>query len=257
MSGEINDKVATAGQPSQPAAAARAADEVRKQPELSEKIVLTKLSDIEKTPLTWSSAEIQSQLPTDILLITANDNEFDACCLYMTEVRIGFNVTLGLVYFGRFDYGNNQYVKVALIQCDQGFGQPQIAVTNGATTVHPKVILFVGICATLRPEKAKLGHVVISRKLTTYDDKRLNKDGTTLYHDVKTNVSKNMAKLFLHANRRSWKPPLKDPSSLEVKVHRDAVMLSGSELVDNLERREQLARDFPDALGLEMEGKGK
>jgi hypothetical protein len=33
-----------------------------------------------------------------------------------------------------------------------------------------------------------------------------------------------------------WKPPLKDPKSLDVEVHHDAVMLSGSDLFNNRER---------------------
>jgi nucleoside phosphorylase len=65
-----------------------------------------------------------------------------------------------------------------------------------------------------------------------------------------------MSRLILHA-ADGWEPPLKDQSSLKVEVHRDAVMLSGPELVDNRERREELAEYFRDALGLEMEGAGR
>jgi hypothetical protein len=42
-----------------------------------------------------------------------------------------------------------------------------------------------------------------------------------------------MARLILNA-AHGWKPPLKDPKSLDVEVHHDAVMLSGSDLVNKL-----------------------
>ncbi|CAB4011195.1 5 -methylthioadenosine S-adenosylhomocysteine nucleosidase-like isoform X16 [Paramuricea clavata] len=53
-----------------------------------------------------------------------------------------------------------------------------------------------------------------------------------------------------------WAPPLRDRNSLKVEVHRVAVMLSGPDLVDNLERRQELLNYFREALGLEMEGAG-
>ncbi|CAB3993156.1 5 -methylthioadenosine S-adenosylhomocysteine nucleosidase-like isoform X16 [Paramuricea clavata] len=177
----------------------------------------------------------QSQLPTEILLITANDHEFAACYSYMKNVQRGWHDTLGMVDFGQFD---DEKPRVALMKCPQGPTEAVIAVKNAAEILYPKVVLFVGICATLKPAKAKLGDVVISAKLATY-----------------ANVSRYMARRILSA-ADGWKPPLQDQSSLKVDVHRDAVMLSGPELVDNLERRQELSNNFQEALGLEMEGAG-
>jgi hypothetical protein len=52
----------------------------------------------------WSSKQIQDQLPTDILLLTANDHEFNACYWYMKHVRLSRYKRQGniLVYFGQF-----------------------------------------------------------------------------------------------------------------------------------------------------------
>ena len=190
ISSESNDQAATTEQPPQPS---------KPSPPPKLNIVLSKNSDIVKDPLDWSSAEIQSQLPTDVLLITANDNEFNACYSYMKDVRKSYDEKPGYVYFGRFVYENNQYVKVALMKCNLGPGKAQTAVRNGASFLKPKVILFVGICGTLRPEKAKLGDVVIFYKLETYGEKKVNADGTIQHHNIKTNVGKNMAQLILYA----------------------------------------------------------
>ena len=223
-------------------------------PELN--FTLPTASDFDSKPYGWLRNEIQSQLPTDILLITANDHEFNACYSYMKHVQRGFCKKLAYVDFGRFGDQNNPNVKVALMKCAQGPAAAQIAVKNASEMLYPKVVLFVGICASMKSEKAKLGDVVISAKLENYDDKKVNADGKIEYHGAKPDVSRNMARLILNA-ADGWKPPLKNPKSLDVKVHHDAVMLSGSDLVDNRERRQKLADYFRDALGLEMEGAGR
>ena len=223
-------------------------------PELN--ITLPTASDFDSEPYDCSSNEIQSQLPTDILLLTANDHEFNACYSFMKHVRRGYSAKLGMVDFGRFGDQKDPNVRVALMKCWQGPAAALIAVRNVAEILHPKVVLFVGICASMERAKAKLGDVVISAQLTTYDDKKFKADGKVVYSGTKPNVSRNMAHLILNA-AHGWKPPLKDPKSLDVEVHHDAVMLSGSDLVNNRERRQELLDSFPDALGLEMEGAGR
>ena len=229
-------------------------DRIAPPPELN--ITLPTARDFDSKPYDCSSNEIRSQLPTDILLLTANDHEFNACYSYMKPVQRGYSTKLGMVYFGRFGDQNNSNVKVALMKSWQGPTEAVIAVTNAAEILNPKVVLFVGICASMERAKAKLGDVVISAKLATYDDKKVKADGTVEYRGTKPDVSRNMARLILNA-AHGWKPPLEDPKRLDVKVHHDAVMLSGSDLVNNRERRQELLNSFPDALGLEMEGAGR
>ena len=59
-------------------------------------------------------------------------------------------------------------------------------------------------------------------------------DGTEELRGFKTHVSKNMGQLIPFAVD-GWEPPLNEPESLDVEVHRQAVMLSGPELMNNLE----------------------
>ena len=225
-------------------------DSVAVPPKLN--FTLPTRKEIGKNRYGWSSAEIQSQVRTEILLITANDHEFDACYSYMKHVQRSWHDSLGMVDFGQF----GDSVRVSLMKCAQGPAAALIAVKNAAEILHPKVVLFVGICASMKPAKAKFGDVVISAKLATYADKKVRADGTVEYRGTKANVSRYMARLILHA-ADGWEPPLQDQSSLKVEVHRDAVMLSGPELIDNLERRQKLLNHFRDALGLEMEGAGR
>ncbi|CAB4045323.1 5 -methylthioadenosine S-adenosylhomocysteine nucleosidase-like isoform X16, partial [Paramuricea clavata] len=207
-------------------------------------------SDFNNKRYDWSNAEIQSQLPTDILLITENDHASNACYSYMKPDRRGdcFEKLHRCVDFGQFGVNGDQ--KVALMKCELGSNKEDFsAVTNAAEILKPKVVLFVGICASMKTEKVKLGDVIVSAKLGT-NDRKVMPDGTVYYSGAK--VSENMARLILSA-ADGWKPPLKDPSSLNVEVHRDAVMLSGSNEVDNRKRRQDLVSYCQEALGLEME----
>jgi hypothetical protein len=65
-----------------------------------------------------------------------------------------------------------------------------------------------------------------------------------------------MGKL-IPAAHHGWQPPLQEPSSFEVRVQHEYAMLSGPEVVNNHERRQQLLHYCPDAIGIEMEGQGK
>ncbi|CAB4035173.1 Retrovirus-related Pol poly from transposon gypsy [Paramuricea clavata] len=208
-------------------------------------------SDFNNKPHDWSSAEIQSQLPTYILLITANDHEFNACYSYMTHVERGYCEELHrCVYFGQFGDKGDQNVKVALLKCQLGSDEGRLALKDAAEILKPKKVFFVGTCASKKPKKTKLGDVVVSAKLGTYD-RKVMPDGTVNYRGAK--VNETMARLILHA-ADGWKPPLKDQSSLKVKVYRDAVVLDGSDLVNSCERQQDLVDYFPDAFGLEMKG---
>ncbi len=201
----------------------------------------------------WSSKVIQSQLPVDILLVTATDHEFYSCHSYMKNVKRSLCPKLGrMVDFGEF---GDENVKVALIRCEMGPLPALMAVKTATENLMPRVVLFVGICASVNRAKAKLGDVVISAKLATYASKKVTRDGTPELRGVKVNVSTKMARLILSA-ADNWQPPLKDPSTINVEIHRQAVMLSGPELVDNDDRRRELLEYFRDAVGLEMEGEG-
>ena len=129
----------------------------------------------------WSNNVIQSQLPTDVLLIATEDDAFNACYSYMNDVCRSYCTELGYVDFGQFGDG----VLVALMKCAQGQTAALIAVKNAAEVLNPRVVLFVGTCASTKPEKAKLGDVLISWKLATLGDKIILADSTLAYCGVK------------------------------------------------------------------------
>ncbi|CAB4037490.1 5 -methylthioadenosine S-adenosylhomocysteine nucleosidase [Paramuricea clavata] len=104
----------------------------------------------------WGSKKIQSRLPTDILLLTVNDNEFEACFRYVGKDGPFFRSTNDgrEFWFGQFDAEkDDKYTKVALIKTAMGKTETLIAVMFVAEMLEPKLVLSVGICATMKPDK--------------------------------------------------------------------------------------------------------
>ncbi|XP_078366414.1 NLR family CARD domain-containing protein 4-like isoform X2 [Oculina patagonica] len=198
-----------------------------------------------------------TNLPVEFLLVSVKNCEFIACYMQLKDpFRCWFD-GVGYVYFGDMPAGQEKKVKVALIRCYKGStgpGSSLITVKNAVTKVRPKGVISVGTCSGLNPEKTKLGDVVVSAKLTTYASKIVNstEEQST---GMRSYVSRHFLDLIKHAGD-GWEAPLKNPEAREVKVHCDGEVLSGPEQVGAGWRREELAKSYPLATAIEMEGEG-
>lgn len=54
-----------------------------------------------------------------------------------------------------------------------------------------------------------------------------------------------------------WKPPLKDPKALEVKIHRGTILSGPLEVIDSPKHFKALIDRFPESVAMEEEGEGK
>ena len=200
-------------------------------------VTLNKLRDLPKKTRRWSN----DHSPVDILLLTVDNCEFLACYYYLSNPFKSYEKSIGYVYFGQMAEGEDESLKVALVKCSKGSSDPggsQNVSKNAVTLLRPKATFSVGFCNSLNPEKAKLGDVVISSKLTT--------------DSYKTPVSRDVGNLVRYA-ADGWEAPLENPEAQEVKVHSDGEILSSSDLI-GAEQQRQL---YPEAIAVEMEGKGE
>ena len=224
------------------------------------KVSPPKPGDLRVAGLKWEDVD----LPIDILLLTAKECEFLSCVKYLSGRFKSFKSGLGNVYFGKIGNGDEN-LKIAVIQCDKGSGGPQgsgLVVSTGIRELKPKAVICVGYCAGLQETKAglqatkvKFGDVIISAKLATYASIKITED-KIIERGVQVPASRRLSDVIKSANF-GWKAPLKNPKELDVKVHKDALLLSGPEVVSNDKRRAELLERFPDAMGVEMEGEGK
>ncbi|XP_078366412.1 NLR family CARD domain-containing protein 4-like isoform X3 [Oculina patagonica] len=198
-----------------------------------------------------------TNLPVEFLLVTVKNCEFIACYMQLKDPFRTWFDGVGYVYFGDMCAGQEEKVRVALIRCNKGStgpGSSLITVKNAVTKLRPKGVISVGTCSGLNPEKTKLGDIVVSAKLTTYASKIVTSTGEQST-GMRSYVSRHFLDLIKHAGD-GWEAPLKNPETREVKIHCDGEFLSGPEQVSAGWRREELAKNYPLASAIEMEGEG-
>ena len=191
-----------------------------------------------------------ANLPVDVLLLTVKNCEFLACYNELQDPYKCWFDGLGYVYFSRVDQSQEEKVKVALLRCYKngiGPGGSLISVKNAASKLRPKAVISVGACTGLNPNKTKLGDVIVSAKLTTYQGQSIS---------LRSCVSRRFLDIIKYSSC-GWEAPLKDPAAQEIQVHCDGEFLSGPEEVSAEWRRQQLAELHPDAVAVEMEGEGE
>ena len=214
---------------------------------------IPRMKDVHPESKSWWNVE----LLRDVLLLTVTDEEFLSFFAFLHDVSKCYIKELGHVYFGEIGDGPRK-VTISLVKSFRGSTQGSAALNVVRTAVDvfkPKVAFSVGCCAGLRREQTQLGDVVISGKLLTCGDKQIVGDKPQ-WGGRKLDVSRNMGCLVKSA-ADGWQPPLEDPESCDVKVHCNAEILSGLELVNSPKECEELLHQFPEAIAIEPEGQGQ
>ena len=200
-------------------------------------ITLKELEDLPNESKCWD----KDYPPIDILLLTVEDWEFLACYHYLRDSFKSYEKSIGFVYFGKMGDNEDNSLKVALVKCFKEALHPggsQTFAKDAIRLLRPKATFLVGFCYSLDPDKAQLGDVVLSSKLTT--------------DFYETPVSKDVGHLVKHA-ADGWKPPIDSSKGQKIKVHWDGEILSCSHLTG----AERLCESHSEATAVEMEGKGE
>ena len=213
---------------------------------------IPKLNEIHPESKSWESVK----LLTDVLLLVVTDEEFLSCYAFLRNIFKSLINELGHVYFGQIGDGPKK-VTISLVRSSRGSTQvsaSQNVVRTAVDVLKPKTVFSVGCCNGLQREQSQLGDVVISGKLLTYGDKKIVGDKPQC-DDRRLDVSTKIGRLVKSA-ADGWQPPLNDPEARDVKVHCNAEILSGAELVNSPKECKELLRRFPGAIAIETEGQG-
>ena len=89
--------------------------------------------------------------------------------------------------------------------------------------------------------------------LSTYAPCRDNPDDSVFSRGVKVECNGRLVRLFIDG-KVGWKGPCPDQIKPDIQ---SGLIISGPELIDNKDRKEELKKMYPEALGGEMEGEGK
>jgi nucleoside phosphorylase len=150
-------------------------------------------------------------------------------------------------------FGSLGCYKIAHVQCAMGSisrASSIITVTNALFRLKSKIVVMIGIAFGVDEAKQKIGDVLISESVIPYNIKRVGKDNI-IHRGIETPASILLVNRF--KNIRTWEFLTNGDSKANVFFTR---LLSGEELIDNIEYRNILMKEYPDSGGGEMEGAG-
>jgi nucleoside phosphorylase len=123
-------------------------------------------------------------------------------------------------------------------------------ISDAISLFNPKITLMVGIAFGVDNTDQNIGDVLVSECITPYNFKKVQSGSDT----IRTNDAP-ASKLLINKfkNALGWEFLLKDDLKAKNII---APILSGEELINDVERRDELVREKPTAKGGEMEGVG-
>lgn len=190
-----------------------------------------------------------SSLPHPILLLTVNQRETDAIRVVFGAGNMPNVIVRDDYPYERFssviDAAGKPEREVIAFSCQMGSERSGAAlqrVTKAIKHFEPAAVLAVGVGFGLKDNQS-LGDVLISSQVTTYESARLNKDGGI----------ERRAEIL--AATPLWLERAKH-IHLEGIKRRMGLVLCGEKLVDNASFRESLRKDYPLAIGGDMESFG-
>ena len=194
----------------------------------------------------------QEHLSVDVLLVTATDVEGQTVIdLFQQETGTEFQRR----FLGNKTYHNLGIVgdaTIYMIQTEMGSGGPSgslLTVQEAINTLSPAAVIMVGIAFGVNEEKQQIGDVLVSQQLWLYDLKRVGTDAHGEMH-ISPRGDRPSASSRLLDRFRSGKI---DWNGAEIRF---GLLLSGDNLVDNIDYRNQLLKFESEAIGGEMEAAG-
>lgn len=193
-------------------------------------------------------------LKNSILIVTATDVEsyylHDTLKPLTGEEKIIRIFEGDLTYFlGILGNYNVVHVQSAMGSISRDSSINTVATALGKTKT--KIVIMVGIAFGTDATKQNIGDVLLAESVIPYNSKRVGKD-ITIQRGIEAPSSKVLFNRFKNI-ANTWEFILSNNDKAKLIPCR---MLSGEDLIDNLEYRDNLIRNFPDAKGGEMEGAG-
>lgn len=146
-----------------------------------------------------------------------------------------------------FPFGNVGGIDLFMAQSEMGSGTPGGALQTVSECVRdlsPIAVIMVGICFGTKPDKQKIGDIVVSKQLHLYEPKKATGKRPIPRGDTVT-ASVDLLDKF-RSGRLSWGG---------AQVH-FGLMLSGEKLVNDRVFLKKMLDLRPEAIGGEMEGAG-
>ncbi|BES61594.1 hypothetical protein [Dysgonomonas capnocytophagoides] len=188
-----------------------------------------------------------------ILLVTVTEIETETLRSNLIPIN-GYDHVLK-VYKGNYTYYIGKFGKynVAHVQSSMGSiskGSSIVTVKSALDCIKSKIVIMIGIAFGIDSEKQNIGDVLLSETIIAYNPKRIGKN-ETVQRGSEPSASTFLLNRF--KNITTWEYILDCGNKAKLIP---AKMLSGEELIDNQEHRDELLKIYPEVKGGEMEGIG-
>jgi nucleoside phosphorylase len=189
------------------------------------------------------------QTKADILLVTATNVETNAV---LQEFRAKANKPERVIQVedrSYFELASVHDLTVRLVQCQMGsggVGSSLQTVSKAIEALEPRAIVMVGIAMGVDKNRQDIGDVLISRKLTLYEQRRMGEK--EMLRGDRASAPGLLTSRFEAAISVA-------PADQTFKV-RPGLILTGEKLIDEPGFRAEVLAWEPEAVGVEMEGAG-
>lgn len=191
---------------------------------------------------------------TKILFITVNEAEKEGFLKYLLPIP-KIDAVIKVTHLDHtYHIGRLGYFLVAHVQSRMGSVSERAALLTtykALEFINPKALIAVGVAFGIDPHKQHLGDVLVSEKIINYEIARVNND-----NDITPRGSQPLSGSILFdrfTNTLNWHHRL--TYKRNANLYKGPI-LSGEKLIDNPRFRDKLKKEFPKAIGGEMEGTG-
>lgn len=147
-----------------------------------------------------------------------------------------------------YELGVHGGVQVSMVQSEMGTATPGgalITVHNAIKDLHPQAVIMSGIAFGLRPDKQKLGDILVSRQIQHYEPQKIDFQKGKIPRGDRSMTSERLLDRF-RSGDLDWQG---------ANIH-FGLVLSGEKLVNDPDFRDWLLQTEPEAIGGEMEATG-
>ncbi len=200
-----------------------------------------------------SPEELKALLPqVDVVLLTTTEVERQALYEALKPFPGRAGLIEGALHNNTYRLGQFGRYVVAHVQSTMGSQArdgSMLTVRDAISEISPKAVVIIGIAFGLRPEKQRLGDVIIAETVVPYELQRVGEK--TVHRGQPLACGPILSERF-RTRREDWSLARGEDV---VRVFQGP-LLSGEKLTDNHAFRDALTEAFPTAHAGEMEGAG-
>jgi nucleoside phosphorylase len=193
------------------------------------------------------------QFDPEVVILTAVPVERDAVLHRLNPITGQSSVIEVPMGYETYFLGSLGGHTIALTMCEMGYSGPassMLATQEAIARWAPLAVIMGGIAFGMHPGRQRIADVLVSRIVHCYELQRVQENVTISRGD---SPRAGLALVNRFSNVPGWRFDRPDGTVVDVKVGQ---LLSGEKLVDNPQFKAGLRKEYPEAIGGEMEGVG-